>query len=181
MSSAAEESSHSDLHPAVHIGHVHLRVGDLDRATAFYRDVLGFDVTVYGADVGLPGAAFLSAGGYHHHLGLNTWHTATGGAHGTAPLRHPLPRPPRPRPRRRAPLGERISDRWGGGPRGDDLGVPLRPRRQRHRALLRPPERGVGNPQGRTIRSSGSIGGVGPHILVCVEGKFSEVCIQYRA
>jgi catechol 2,3-dioxygenase len=62
MSSAAEESSHSDLHPAVRIGHVHLRVGDLDRATAFYRDVLGFDGTVYGADVGLPGAAFLSAG-----------------------------------------------------------------------------------------------------------------------
>ena len=78
MSSAAEESSHSDLHPAVRIGHVHLRVANLERATAFYRDVLGFDVTVYGADVGLPGAAFLSAGGYHHHIGLNTWQSEDG-------------------------------------------------------------------------------------------------------
>jgi catechol 2,3-dioxygenase len=63
------------LHPAVRIGHVHLRVADLQRATAFYRDVLGFDVTAYGPDFGVPGAAFLSAGGYHHHVGLNTWHS----------------------------------------------------------------------------------------------------------
>lgn len=56
-------------HPATRIGHVHLTVSDLDRALAFYRDVLGFDVTArYGRD-----AVFLSAGGYHHHLGLNTW------------------------------------------------------------------------------------------------------------
>lgn len=53
------------------IGHVHLKVADLDRALAFYRDLLGFEVTtLYGAQ-----AAFLSAGGYHHHIGLNTWHT----------------------------------------------------------------------------------------------------------
>jgi catechol 2,3-dioxygenase len=51
------------------IGHVHLTVSDLDRALAFYHDVLGFDVTTrYGRD-----AVFLSAGGYHHHIGLNTW------------------------------------------------------------------------------------------------------------
>src|SRR5262245_9865181 len=51
------------------IGHVHLTVADLDRAVAFYRDVLGLSVTGrYGRD-----AAFLSYGGYHHHLGLNTW------------------------------------------------------------------------------------------------------------
>jgi catechol 2,3-dioxygenase len=51
------------------IGHVHLTVSDLDRALAFYRDVLGFEVTArYGGE-----AVFLSAGGYHHHLGLNTW------------------------------------------------------------------------------------------------------------
>jgi catechol 2,3-dioxygenase len=51
------------------IGHVHLTVSDLDRALAFYRDVLGFEVTSrYGRD-----AVFLAAGGYHHHLGLNTW------------------------------------------------------------------------------------------------------------
>ena len=60
-------------HPDVRIGHVHLRVADLERATAFYRDVLGFTVTAYGPDVGLPGVAFLAAGGYHHHVGLNTW------------------------------------------------------------------------------------------------------------
>ena len=53
---------------ATRIGHVHLKVADLDRAVAFYRDVLGFEVTQrYG-----PSAAFLSAGGYHHHIGLNT-------------------------------------------------------------------------------------------------------------
>jgi len=54
---------------ATRIGHVHLKVSDLDRAVAFYHDLLGFDVMArYGNQ-----AAFLSAGGYHHHLGLNTW------------------------------------------------------------------------------------------------------------
>lgn len=54
---------------ATRIGHVHLRVSDLDRAIAFYADVLGFHVTQrYGS-----GAAFLAAGDYHHHIGLNTW------------------------------------------------------------------------------------------------------------
>jgi catechol 2,3-dioxygenase len=51
------------------MGHVHLHVGNLDAAAAFYRDALGFDVTVWS----YPGALFLSAGGYHHHLGVNTW------------------------------------------------------------------------------------------------------------
>ncbi len=56
------------------IGHVHLRVADLDRAVAFYRDVLGFELTQrYG-----QAAAFLSAGGYHHHVGLNTWESRGG-------------------------------------------------------------------------------------------------------
>ncbi|WP_439153929.1 VOC family protein [Yoonia sp.] len=51
------------------VGHIHLRVSDLDRSIAFYHDVLGFAVTQrYG-----PGAAFLAAGDYHHHIGLNTW------------------------------------------------------------------------------------------------------------
>ena len=55
--------------PAARIGHIHLKVADLDRAIAFYSGVLGFGVTQrYG-----PGAAFLSAGGYHHHIGINTW------------------------------------------------------------------------------------------------------------
>jgi catechol 2,3-dioxygenase len=75
MASAADESNRSELHPAVRIGHVHLRVSDLDRATSFYRDVLGFDVTVYGSD---HEHDFLSAGGYHHHIALNTWHSKGG-------------------------------------------------------------------------------------------------------
>lgn len=63
------------LDPRVDIGHVHLKVSDLERAITFYRDVLGFEVTQrYGAS-----AAFLSAGGYHHHIGLNTWESAGGG------------------------------------------------------------------------------------------------------
>ena len=53
------------------IGHIHLKVADLDRALSFYRDLLGFElVTMYGTD-----AAFISAGGYHHHIGLNTWYS----------------------------------------------------------------------------------------------------------
>ncbi|MGZ4256175.1 MAG: VOC family protein, partial [Gaiellaceae bacterium] len=57
------------IDPGVDIGHVHLKVADLDRSLAFYRDILGFDVMQRNGD----DAAFLSAGGYHHHLGLNTW------------------------------------------------------------------------------------------------------------
>ena len=54
------------------IGHVHLKVSDLERSVEFYRDLLGFEVTfMYGQQ-----AAILSAGGYHHHIGLNTWHSA---------------------------------------------------------------------------------------------------------
>ncbi len=57
------------IDPGVSVGHVHLKVADLDRAVAFYRDVLGFEVQTTLGDQ----AAFLSAGGYHHHIGLNTW------------------------------------------------------------------------------------------------------------
>ncbi|WP_299503444.1 VOC family protein [uncultured Roseobacter sp.] len=60
--------------PHASIGHVHLKVADLDRAIAFYRDILGFDVTQRYGDR----AAFLGAGGYHHHIGLNTWHSKGG-------------------------------------------------------------------------------------------------------
>jgi catechol 2,3-dioxygenase len=57
------------LPPETRIGHVHLKVADLDRAIAFYSGILGFEITQrYGTQ-----AAFLSAGGYHHHIGLNTW------------------------------------------------------------------------------------------------------------
>ncbi len=57
------------VHPGTRIGHVHLKVANIERALGFYRDLLGFEVTQrYGED-----AVFLSAGGYHHHIGLNTW------------------------------------------------------------------------------------------------------------
>ena len=70
------------VHPETKIGHVHLKVSDLDRALAFYSGVLGFELQQrYGEQ-----AAFLSAGGYHHHIGLNTWESK--GA-GPAPRRAP--------------------------------------------------------------------------------------------
>jgi catechol 2,3-dioxygenase len=70
------------VHPDVRVGHVHLKVSDLERSIRFYRDVLGFELTQrFGAQ-----AAFLSAGGYHHHIGLNTWDSL--GA-GPAPRRAP--------------------------------------------------------------------------------------------
>ena len=61
--------------PSVKIGHVHLKVADLDRALTFYQDLLGFEITIrYGTQ-----AVFISAGGYHHHIGLNTWHSKGAG------------------------------------------------------------------------------------------------------
>jgi catechol 2,3-dioxygenase len=70
----------------VDVGHVHLKVSDLDRALAFYQGVLGFELTQRMGD----SAAFLSAGGYHHHIGLNTWESAGGSAPapGTTGLYH---------------------------------------------------------------------------------------------
>lgn len=65
---------HSPIHRDVRIGHVHLKVADLQRALDFYVGVLGFTITQrYGTQ-----AAFISAGGYHHHLGLNTWESRGG-------------------------------------------------------------------------------------------------------
>jgi catechol 2,3-dioxygenase len=58
-----------ETQPEMQIGHVHLTVADLERSLVFYRDILGFEVTARYGD----SAAFLSAGGYHHHIGLNTW------------------------------------------------------------------------------------------------------------
>ena len=67
-------STHNPIDPGVEIGHVHLKVADLERAIAFYRDVLGFELTQrFGHR-----AAFLGAGGYHHHIGLNTWESGGG-------------------------------------------------------------------------------------------------------
>ncbi len=62
------------IHPGVRIGHVHLKVANLQRALDFYQGVLGFELV---QKMG-TGAAFLSAGGYHHHIGLNTWESAGG-------------------------------------------------------------------------------------------------------
>ncbi len=74
------------IHPQTRMGHVHLRVANLDRALAFYHGVLGFDITQRFGD----SAAFLSAGGYHHHIGLNTWESLGGQppAPGTTGLYH---------------------------------------------------------------------------------------------
>jgi catechol 2,3-dioxygenase len=74
------------IDPGVRIGHVHLKVANLDRALAFYCDVLGFELMQrYGSQ-----AAFVSGGGYHHHIGLNTWESKSGSppARGTTGLYH---------------------------------------------------------------------------------------------
>ena len=80
------------IDPGVTIGHVHLKVADLDRALGFYCGVLGFELMQrYGTQ-----AAFISAGGYHHHIGLNTWESQGGSPppprhDRPLPHRHPLP------------------------------------------------------------------------------------------
>jgi len=78
--------SNQSIPPGAHIGHVHLKVAELDRSIQFYHELMGFDlVTRFGAQ-----AAFLSAGGYHHHIGLNTWESSGGQppASGTTGLYH---------------------------------------------------------------------------------------------
>jgi catechol 2,3-dioxygenase len=72
---AEAESGEGPVHPDTVMGHVHLRVSDLERSVAFYKDELGMNLQArYGSE-----AAFLAAGDYHHHLGLNTWHSRGGG------------------------------------------------------------------------------------------------------
>jgi catechol 2,3-dioxygenase len=74
LSQSGATPAEPSIHPETRIGHVHLKVSDLPRAIAFYRDALGFDLMQqYGES-----AAFLSAGGYHHHIGLNTWESRGG-------------------------------------------------------------------------------------------------------
>ena len=68
MSLVEDEEPHAYVDPATTVGHVHLHVGDIDRGLAFYRDVIGFEVMTL-----LDSAAFVAAGGYHHHLGFNIW------------------------------------------------------------------------------------------------------------
>ena len=99
------------IDPGVDIGHVHLKVADLDRALGFYRDVLGFELMQRFGDQ----AAFISAGGYHHHIGLNTWESRGGSPppRGTTGLYHVAIRYPT-----RAALGNALK-------RLVDAGIPL--------------------------------------------------------
>lgn len=78
--------SNPSIPKGAHIGHVHLKVADLNRSIRFYHDLMGFDLVMRFGDQ----AAFLSAGGYHHHLGLNTWESSGGKppAPGTTGLYH---------------------------------------------------------------------------------------------
>jgi catechol 2,3-dioxygenase len=79
------ETATKPIHPGTRIGHVHLKVADIERALGFWRDVLGFEVTQR-----RESAVFLSAGGYHHHIALNTWESKGGSppAPGTTGLYH---------------------------------------------------------------------------------------------
>ncbi len=74
MSGAEPAGAPGGIDPRVRIGHTHLKVGDLDRALAFYVGVLGFEIQ----QIWHGQAAFISAGSYHHHIGLNTWYSAGG-------------------------------------------------------------------------------------------------------
>ncbi len=90
---AASPTPWAGLPGGTALGHVHLRVSDLEAAGRFYHDLLGFDITAR-----LPGALFVSAGGYHHHLGLNVWQTRgapppPAGSAGLAEFVVRLPRP----------------------------------------------------------------------------------------
>ena len=74
MRTQQPRSCFGPIDPGIRIGHVHLKVADLDRSLGFYCGVLGFELTQrYGSQ-----AAFVSAGGYHHHIGLNTWESRDG-------------------------------------------------------------------------------------------------------
>jgi len=91
------------IHPETRIGHVHLKVANIERSLGFYRDLLGFEITQwYGED-----AVFLSAGGYHHHIGLNTW------AGRNVP---PAPRRAAPQAARRATRSRWSASNHGGSP-----------------------------------------------------------------
>jgi catechol 2,3-dioxygenase len=115
------------------IGHVHLKVANLERAIGFYHDYLGFDLLF-----NLGSAAFLSAGGYHHHIGLNTWESKDGQppAPGTTGLYHfAINYPTR---KDLATALKRLLDRWGIRSRYSRGHLPARSRWQRDRVCLGP-------------------------------------------
>ena len=127
------------IDPGVGIGHVHLKVADLDRSLAFWHGVLGFEIQARLGDQ----AAFLSAGGYHHHIGLNTWESLGGSPPppGTTGLYHVAIRYPTRELladalRRLLDAGIRLER--GIRSRRERGSLPDRPRRDRRRALLGP-------------------------------------------
>jgi len=135
------------IHPAVRIGHVHLKVSDLDRSLRFYRDALGLTVTADGRPAGLP-AVFLAAGDYHSHIALNTFESegATPPPPGHSGLYHVAFLFPDRHELARAVTRLRAHDvdiHHASDHGGNRLGLPRRSRRQRHRAVLRPPARDV--------------------------------------
>ena len=153
MSEDASAGSAGPIDPGVEIGHVHLKVADLDRALGFYCGVLGFEVRQrFGGE-----AAFVAAGDYHHHIGLNTWQSKGGspppagttGLFHTAilyPTRRALADALQRRARRRDRARRRLRPRRQ---RGD---LPARPRPERARAVLGPAPRAVAPTGGRLAR-----------------------------
>ena len=142
----------SPIDPGTRIGHVHLKVADIDRSLAFYLGVLGFELMARIGDQ----AAFFSAGGYHHHFGINTWESRGGsppppGHNRALSHRDPLSEPRGAR--RRAPPADRRPHppRRGERPRGQRGALSPRPRRQRPRALSRPPAGGVAEEARRLV------------------------------
>ena len=124
------------IDPGVRIGHAHLRTADIDRIRDFYVGVLGFDVVAEARDVpgwGTTGdMLFLSAGGYHHHLGFNTWKSKDGppqpdGVGGTPPHRARVPDSHGTRRRATAAEGRRLADPPDGRPRHARGDLHLRP------------------------------------------------------
>ena len=116
------EELHPQADPGLVVGHLHLHVGDIDRALGFYRDLVGFEVMTE-----FPSAAFIAAGGYHHHLGLNTWR---GRGRARRATRCGGPAPVDDRARRagvagRGPLPAR--GRWSGCGRGRRRNIRRRP------------------------------------------------------
>ena len=139
--------------PDVRIGHVHLKVADIERSLAFYVGVLGFELKArYGTR-----RAFIAAGDYHHHIGLNTWESKGGrppppGHDRPLSSRHPLPEPRGAR--RRAPPADRGRHpaRRRQRPRRQRGALSARSRRERRRALLGPPAGGMAEQPGRLAR-----------------------------
>src|SRR2546428_3808365 len=129
----------TSIDPRARIGHVHLTVSDLDRSLTFYRDVLGFEVTTrYGRE-----AVFLSAGGDHHHIGLNTWAgrgapRPAAGATGPYHLAILYPHPPALAAALKPGLPAGGAAPGGGRPPGGGGRLPRRPPRARPGARPRP-------------------------------------------